>query len=124
MLSHQAVARALKEAGVEVVFGLLGDGNMQHATMFSRDYGGAFIAAVHEGGAVSMADGYARMSGRVGVASITHGPAATNCLTGLTEAVRAGRPVVVISGDTPPRRHHGQGIALRGIRTGQGADTG
>src|ERR1700677_916498 len=121
MLSHQAVARALKEAGVEVVFGLLGDGNMQHATMFSRDYGGAFIAAVHEGGAVSMADGYARISGRVGVASITHGPAATNCLTGLTEAVRAGSPVVVISGDTPPRPHHVQSIDLRGIAQVAGA---
>jgi len=71
---------------------------------------------------VSMADGYSRMSNQVGVVSVTHGPAMTNALTALVEAVRARSPIVVMSGDTPARRDHPQNIDLRAIASIAGAD--
>ena len=108
---HEAVARALIDAGHTTLFGLLGDGNMQYCANY-LDLGGRFIGAVHEGNAVSMADGYARETDRVAVVSVTHGPAVTNTLTALTEAVRAGTPVLLLTGDTPQRRDFVQHVDL------------
>ena len=48
-----------------------------------------------------MADGWARVTGRVGVCSVHQGPGLTNTVTGLSEAVKARTPVLVIAGDTP-----------------------
>lgn len=113
MRVHQVVAQALSESGVQHVFGLMGDANMHHVVSFIEDHGGIFVSAVDEGAAVSMADGYARVSGSVGVASVTHGPGLTNSLTALTEAVRASSRVVVLTGDTPSRPHHLQRLDIR-----------
>jgi thiamine pyrophosphate-dependent acetolactate synthase large subunit-like protein len=70
----QAVGRALVELGVEHVFGLVGSGNFT-VTNALRDAGATFVAARHECAAVCMADGYARVSRRVGVATVHQGPA-------------------------------------------------
>ena len=59
-----------------------------------------YYASRHEGGAVAMADGYARVTGRVGVCSVTQGPGVTNTLTALTEARKAGTPMLLLAGDT------------------------
>src|SRR5262249_4119568 len=54
-----------------------------------------------ETGALSMADGYARVSGRLGVASVHQGPGLTNAVTGLTEAAKSRTPVLLLAADTP-----------------------
>src|SRR6202051_143768 len=55
----------------------------------------------HEQGAVHMAEGYARASGRVGVALVTSGPGATNAITGIANAYMDSTPIVVITGQVP-----------------------
>src|ERR1700689_2571158 len=94
MKLHAAVARTLSDHGVDTTFGVMGDANMLYLVDFREQNGGTFISSVSEGGAVSMADGYSRVSGRLGVASVTHGPGLTNTMTALTEAVRARTPLV------------------------------
>ena len=99
---HQAVARALRDLGVDTLFGLMGDANMYMVDSFIRDYGGRFVAAAHEAGATMMALGYASLSGKPGVCSVTHGPGMTNTITGLVEGVKGGLPLVMLCGDTDP----------------------
>jgi thiamine pyrophosphate-dependent acetolactate synthase large subunit-like protein len=100
MVVSEAVGRALASEGVRVVFGLLGSGNLA-VTNALRDAGARFVAARHETGAVCMADGYARVSGEVGCASVHQGPGLTNAITGLTEAAKSRTPVVLVAADTP-----------------------
>lgn len=93
------VTGALEREGVETVFGLVGEGN---AHLMDAVNGSALAlrTARHEQGAVTMADGYARATGRVGVVTLTHGPGVTNGATGLAIADRDGVPLVVLVGDT------------------------
>ena len=108
---HQAIAQAVRDHGIDRLFGLMGDANLFIADHFARACGGRFIPAAHEGSSVLMALAWAHVTGRVGVATITHGPALTNCVTALTEGVRGQIPMVLLAGDTPvsnPR--HLQGI--------------
>ncbi len=105
-----------------MVFGIMGDSNMQFLAGFAGREGGRFVPTVHEGGAVGMADGYARSSGAVGVASVTHGPGTTNTLTALTEAVRARSALLLMTADTPPVREDLQNAPLAAIATAAGAD--
>lgn len=100
MLVSEAVGRALAEEGIRVVFGLLGSGNLTVSNAL-RDAGAVFVAARHETGAVCMADGYARVSGEVGCASVHQGPGLTNAITGLTEAAKSRTPIVLLAADTP-----------------------
>src|SRR5207302_8921576 len=65
------------------------------------DGGVHFHPARREDGAVCMADGYARVSGRVGVCSVHQGPGLTNTMTGLSEAAKSRTPLVVLAGETP-----------------------
>ena len=81
-------------------FGLVGSGNFA-VTNALHAAGAAFYSARHEGGAVMMADGYARACGKVGVVSVHQGPGFTNTLTGLTEAAKYRTPVLVLAADTP-----------------------
>jgi thiamine pyrophosphate-dependent acetolactate synthase large subunit-like protein len=118
---HTAVARALRDNGVETMFGVLGDANLRYISDYIDLAGGRYIGAVDERGAVMMAQGYARVGNRLGVASITHGPAVTNALTSLTEAARARTPIVVLTGDTPAGRGHLQHIDLPGLVAPTGA---
>ena len=95
----EAVGRTLVGLGAEHVFGLLGSGNFV-VTNAMVEHGATFLAARHEGGAISMADGYARVSGRIGVCTVHQGPGLTNLMTGLTEAAKSRTPLVVLAADT------------------------
>lgn len=103
MKSYEHFGRLLAEQA-PTVFGLMGDANMQYLSAYV-EANGRFISVTHEGAAVSMADGYSRASGRVGVASVTHGPALTNTLTALTEAARYRSGMVLLTGSTSPGRN-------------------
>ncbi len=81
-------------------FGVIGSGNLIATNALARD-GVRFHHARHEGGAVCMADGYARVSGRVGVVSVHQGPGLTNTITGLAEAAKSRTPLLVLAGETP-----------------------
>ena len=81
-------------------FGVLGSGNLV-VTNALCTHGARFHHARHEGAAVCMADGYARVSGRVGVCSVHQGPGLTNTITGLAEAAKSRTPVLVLAGETP-----------------------
>jgi thiamine pyrophosphate-dependent acetolactate synthase large subunit-like protein len=100
MLVAEAVGRALPALGVDVVFGLMGSGNLA-VTNAMRDAGARFYAARHEGGAICMADGYGRVSGRMAACSVHQGPGLTNAVTGLTEAAKSRTPLVVLAPETP-----------------------
>lgn len=115
------LAQALRDTGIDTIFGLLGDGNLDQVMAFIET-GGRFVPTLDESGAVSMADGWARTTGAIGVASVTHGPGFTNTLTALTEAVRARSQVLVLTGDTVPVPHHLQQFDLRAAATLTGAD--
>ncbi|MFK0248062.1 thiamine pyrophosphate-binding protein [Amycolatopsis azurea] len=95
----ELVGRTLAELGVGAAFGVVGSGNFE-ATNGVRAGGVRFVAARHEGGAASMADAYARMSGRVSVLSVHQGCGLTNALTGITEAAKSRTPMIVLTGDT------------------------
>lgn len=97
---HSAIAKALVDNGVTHMFGLIGDGNLYMADSFAREYGGTYVSAANEAGATIMALGYAMVSGKVGVATVTHGPAVTNTLTGLVEGVKGQVPMILLCGDT------------------------
>ncbi|MGH3327524.1 MAG: thiamine pyrophosphate-binding protein [Streptomycetales bacterium] len=100
MQVSQAVGETLARVGVDRVFGVVGSGNFA-VTNALHASGAPFLAARHEGGAVCMADGYARVSGRVGVCSVHQGPGLTNTITGLTEAAKARTPLLILAADTP-----------------------
>lgn len=100
MLFHEAVARALADQGVTSIFGLMGDANLYMMTSFEADAGGRFYAVANEAGAVLAANGYAKATRGLGVACVTHGPALTNTVTALVEAVRERTPLVLVAGDT------------------------
>jgi thiamine pyrophosphate-dependent acetolactate synthase large subunit-like protein len=119
---YQSIARAVKDHGTTTMFGLMGDANLFMVDSFVRDSGGHFIPAAHEGNTILMASAYARVSGNVGVATVTHGPALSNCMTALTEAARGHAPLVILAGDTPadnPR--HLQSINQRDLVNVTGA---
>jgi acetolactate synthase-1/2/3 large subunit len=87
----------LVKEGVDVVFGYPGGANMPiYDAMLS--YPIHHVLVRHEQGAAHMADGYARASGRVGVAMATSGPGATNLVTGIATAMMDSSPVVFITG--------------------------
>jgi thiamine pyrophosphate-dependent acetolactate synthase large subunit-like protein len=95
-----AIARVLIDNNITNMFGLVGEGNLFIANSFVHDWGGNYIAAGNEAGAVMMACGFASVSGEIGVATVTHGPGLTNTMTCLVEAVRARLPIVLVCGDT------------------------
>jgi len=98
---YQSLARAVAGHGVDTMFGLMGDANLFMVDSFVRDCDGRFVPAAHEGSSVLMALAYAHVAGKVGVATVTHGPALTNCTTALTEGARGHVPMVLLAGDTP-----------------------
>jgi thiamine pyrophosphate-dependent acetolactate synthase large subunit-like protein len=85
--------------GVAHAFGVVGSGNF-HVTNALRAAGVAYVAARHEGGAATMADAYARTSGRVAVLSVHQGCGLTNALTGITEAAKSRTPLLVLAAET------------------------
>ena len=101
MLVYQSIAQAVADHGVETMFGLMGDANLFMVDSFVRECERRFVPVAHENSAVLMALAYAHVAGRVGVATVTHGPALTNCVTALTEGARGHVPMVLLAGDTP-----------------------
>lgn len=93
------VGATIAAQGVRDAFGVLGSGNLLVTNALCR-HGAQFHAARHEMSALCMADGYARVSGSVGVCSVHQGPGLTNTMTGLAEAAKSRTPVVVLAGET------------------------
>ncbi len=91
------VVRALKEAGVNYIFGLSG-GHINSIFDACIDFGIRIIDTRHEQAAVNMAEGWARFTGKPGVAVVTAGPGAVNAFPGVAVAMQSGSPVVIISG--------------------------
>lgn len=93
---------ALVYEGVDSIFGYPGGAvlHIYDELWRARDKITHYLVR-HEQGAVHMADGYARASGRVGVALVTSGPGATNAVTGIATAYMDSTPVVVITGQVP-----------------------
>ena len=99
----KALMRALKAEGVKTIFGYPGGSIMPTYDAlydYTRGEKKCFdhILVRHEQAAVHAAEGYARVSGNVGVALVTSGPGATNTLTGVADAMLDSTPIVVIAG--------------------------
>jgi acetolactate synthase-1/2/3 large subunit len=93
------VVEALRAEGVRHVFGIPGVHNLAIYDALLGQTGISHVLARHEAGAAFMADGYARSTGRPGVAIVTSGPGATNTITPLVESYAGSMPVVVIMSD-------------------------
>ena len=94
----QMIVEALRQEGVEVVFGYPGGAALNiYDAIYKQKYF-RHILVRHEQAAAMAADGYARASGKVGVAVVTSGPGFTNALTGLATAYSDSIPIVLISG--------------------------
>jgi acetolactate synthase I/II/III large subunit len=97
MRAVDAVMECLKAEGVEVVFGLPGGANLPTYDAFVTG-GLRHILVRHEAGGGHAAEGYAKATGKVGVAFATSGPGATNLITPITDAMMDSVPVVFITG--------------------------
>jgi acetolactate synthase-1/2/3 large subunit len=97
MRAVDAVMECLKAEGVEVVFGLPGGANLPTYDAFVNG-GLRHILVRHEAGGGHAAEGYAKATGKVGVAFATSGPGATNLITPITDAMMDSVPVVFITG--------------------------
>lgn len=98
---YQSIAQSLIDHDIHTMFGLMGDANLFMVDDYVRAHGGQFIPVAYEGSAVIMAQSFSKFSQDIGVATVTHGPALTNCVTALTEGVRGNTPMVLLAGDTP-----------------------
>ena len=96
----QIVWEMLEREGVELVFGFPG-GAVMDLYHPRQEYGIRHVLVRHEQGAAHAADGYARVSGRVGVVMTTSGPGATNLVTGIANAMMDSSPIVCITGQVP-----------------------
>lgn len=100
MRAANALVKALEEEGVEVIFGIPGGAILEvYDALYDSSI--AHITMRHEQAAVHAADGYARATGRVGVAMATSGPGATNTVTGIATAYMDSSPIVVFTGQVP-----------------------
>jgi len=94
-----AFMQALMQEGVDTIFGYPGGAIMPvFDALYDYDKHINHILTRHEQGATHAAQGYARVSGKVGVALVTSGPAATNAVTGIADAMLDSTPMVVITG--------------------------
>ena len=101
MSGAEIVLRALADQGVEHVFGYPGGAVLPIYDEFFQQEKVKHILVRHEQGATHAAEGYARSTGKVGVALATSGPGATNCVTGLTDALMDSIPMVCLTGQVP-----------------------
>jgi len=98
MLGSDAILRALEAEGVDVCFGIPGGAILPIYDAFARGATVRHVLARHEQGAGHMAEGYARASGKVGVAMATSGPGATNLVTAIADAWMDSTPLVCVTG--------------------------
>jgi acetolactate synthase I/II/III large subunit len=101
MSGAQMVCEALIAEGVTTVFGYPGGAIMNVYDAIYKQDGFEHILTRHEQAAVHAADGYARATGKVGVAMVTSGPGFTNAVTGIATAFTDSIPLVIISGQVP-----------------------
>ncbi|WP_294224679.1 acetolactate synthase 3 large subunit [uncultured Shimia sp.] len=101
MTGAKMVVQALKDQGVDTVFGYPGGAVLPIYDEIFQQNDIRHILVRHEQGAVHAAEGYARSTGKVGVALVTSGPGATNAVTGLTDALLDSIPILVLTGQVP-----------------------
>ncbi|KUF08848.1 acetolactate synthase 3 large subunit [Pseudoponticoccus marisrubri] len=101
MTGAKMVVQALKDQGVDVVFGYPGGAVLPIYDEVFQQNDIRHILVRHEQGAVHAAEGYARSTGKPGVVLVTSGPGATNAVTGLTDALMDSIPLVVLTGQVP-----------------------
>ena len=101
MTGAKMVVQALRDQGVDVVFGYPGGAVLPIYDEIFQQNDIRHILVRHEQGAVHAAEGYARSTGKPGVVLVTSGPGATNAVTGLTDALMDSIPLVVLTGQVP-----------------------
>ncbi|NND20839.1 MAG: acetolactate synthase 3 large subunit [Silicimonas sp.] len=101
MTGAKMVVEALKDQGVDVVFGYPGGAVLPIYDEIFQQNQIRHVLVRHEQGAVHAAEGYARSTGKPGVCLVTSGPGATNAVTGLTDALMDSIPIVVLTGQVP-----------------------
>ena len=101
MRGADLVVRCLEQAGVELVFAYPGGASMELHQSLTRSKKIRTVLPRHEQGGVFAAEGYARATGKAGVAMATSGPGATNLVTGVADAYLDSIPLVVITGQVP-----------------------
>ena len=101
MTGAAMVVQALKDQGVEVVFGYPGGAVLPIYDEIFQQNDIRHILVRHEQGAVHAAEGYARSTGKPGVVLVTSGPGATNAVTGMVDALMDSIPLVVLTGQVP-----------------------
>ncbi len=101
MTGAKMVVQALKDQGVDTVFGYPGGAVLPIYDEIFQQNGIRHYLVRHEQGAVHAAEGYARSTGKPGVVLVTSGPGATNAVTGLTDALMDSIPIVVLTGQVP-----------------------
>jgi len=101
MTGAKMVVQALKDQGVDVVFGYPGGAVLPIYDEIFQQNDIRHILVRHEQGAVHAAEGYARSTGKPGVVLVTSGPGATNAVTGITDALLDSIPLVVLTGQVP-----------------------
>jgi len=101
MTGARMVVEALRDQGVEVVFGYPGGAVLPIYDEIFQQNDIRHILVRHEQGAVHAAEGYARSTGKPGVVLVTSGPGATNAVTGMVDALMDSIPLVVLTGQVP-----------------------
>jgi acetolactate synthase-1/2/3 large subunit len=101
MTGAAMVVQALRDQGVDTVFGYPGGAVLPIYDEIFQQNDIRHILVRHEQAAVHMAEGYARSTGRPGVVLVTSGPGATNAVTGITDALMDSIPIVVLTGQVP-----------------------
>lgn len=101
MTGAEMVVQALKDQGVDTIFGYPGGAVLPIYDAIFQQNDIRHILVRHEQAAVHMAEGYARSTGKPGCVLVTSGPGATNAVTGLTDALLDSIPLVVFSGQVP-----------------------
>jgi thiamine pyrophosphate-dependent acetolactate synthase large subunit-like protein len=117
-----AVARVLRQAGTQDLFGVLGAGNLAFVSCAVDDYGMRYHALRHESAAVAAADTFARVTGQVGVATVTHGPGLTHASSAIVEAAKSAVPLLVVTGSVSRAApHQNQALDQAGVVRALGA---
>ncbi len=101
MTGAQMVIQALKDQGVDTIFGYPGGAVLPIYDEIFQQNDIKHILVRHEQGATHAAEGYARSTGKPGVVLVTSGPGATNAVTGMTDALMDSIPMVVLTGQVP-----------------------
>lgn len=109
MKGNKAIAKALAQNGVEYIFGICGTSVAGFLSALGKEKGIKYVVARHERSAGSMADGYARASGKVGVCQMHSGPGTLNGMLSIVDAYRDSSPVVLLAGQVA-RKYIGREI--------------